>query len=315
MNMIRPHRTSCAAFTLVELLVTMAIIAILASIAITGLYVAQESAREARTAALISKIDSVVRPRWEAYRSRPLPADLQDLPGLSGNANPTLQQIAAARVQATRTLMRLELPERWEDLFAVTGSSPDMVISNSTVRTPAWLPVTGAMQSYRAYVDTIFNTRSAYPSVRFGGPECLYMIAVSDGAGDFSSRSLFSEHEIGDKDNDGAYEFRDAWGNPIFFFRWASGFTPYSELQRPDAPDPFDPRGTQAGAYALYPLIVSPGPDGLPGLWARSDGFFYGSSDANDNPFYKEDSSPLPGTPDGNSHFDNIHNHRSLDSQ
>jgi hypothetical protein len=83
----------------------------------------------------------------------------------------------------------------------------------------------------------------------------------------------FRPDEVGDKDDDGAKEFHDGWGNPIAFIRWAPGFSSdpggprsYSPVQIADPvrkPDPCDvatPRNDPS-AFELIPLIYSPGPD------------------------------------------------------
>ena len=73
----------------------------------------------------------------------------------------------------------------------------------------------------------------------------------------------FNASEIGDTNQNGYPEFLDGWGQPIFFLRWAPGFSPYSQIQVANSTsnhDPFDPRnveGGTAGAYQLLPLVYS----------------------------------------------------------
>ena len=74
--------------------------------------------------------------------------------------------------------------------------------------------------------------------------EMLYMI-VSMGSPE--AMEQFNQSEIGDTDGNGWPEFLDGWGRPIFFLRWAPGFSPYSDIQTMADPikhdhDPFDPR-------------------------------------------------------------------------
>ena len=55
-----------------------------------------------------------------------------------------------------------------------------------------------------------------------GPAELLYMI-VSMGSPE--AMEQFNSSEIGDTDNNGYPEFLDGWGRPIFFLRWAPGFS------------------------------------------------------------------------------------------
>ena len=68
--------------------------------------------------------------------------------------------------------------------------------------------------------------------------EMLYAILV-EGQGQLGSvfnRDEFKNSEIGDTDGDGLPEFVDAWGEPIYFFRWPILYP--SDLQKGYAPPP-----------------------------------------------------------------------------
>ncbi len=54
-------------------MVTVAIIGILASTMLFALFGAQETARESKTRFLISKLNSVIMPKYESYRTRRVP--------------------------------------------------------------------------------------------------------------------------------------------------------------------------------------------------------------------------------------------------
>ena len=68
-------RRGRAAFTLIELLISISIIAIMASMMLFALYSAQESAKADKTKALIAKLDSIIKSRWDSYRTRRVPVD------------------------------------------------------------------------------------------------------------------------------------------------------------------------------------------------------------------------------------------------
>ena len=97
-----------AGFTLVELLVTITVIGILAAIALGALNAAGNSAREAKTRALIAKLDHVIQMRYNSYLTRRVPIRTT---GMKPDA------AARARLAALRDLIRMEMPERWNDFL------------------------------------------------------------------------------------------------------------------------------------------------------------------------------------------------------
>ena len=58
------------AFTLVELLVTITIITLLASIVLFGLAGVQQSARERRARAQVLRIHELIAEQWQSYETR-----------------------------------------------------------------------------------------------------------------------------------------------------------------------------------------------------------------------------------------------------
>jgi prepilin-type N-terminal cleavage/methylation domain-containing protein len=62
-------RRSRRAFTLVELLITVSIIAIMASMVLFAVYSAQEMAKTQKTKALIAKLDAIIKAKYETYKT------------------------------------------------------------------------------------------------------------------------------------------------------------------------------------------------------------------------------------------------------
>jgi len=289
-------------FTLVELLVTIVIIGILAGIVMGALQAARQTAREARTKSLIARLDRIIMQKYEAYRTRRVAVDTSSIP----RDENYVRSVALARLQALRDLIRMEMPERFNDIDCEDTSGNSLVpypFSWGSIQRPAL-----SQRYYRKYRN------GTAPSAKYGSAECLYMIIASGSA---DERSQFSESDIGDKDGDGWPEFHDGWGEPIYFLRWAPGFSNSaalgfagdSDIQSGDHKkdhDPFDTRKVDPGAFKMIPLIFSGGPDEEPGLKIDDTAtpYFFNGDPTRDTTIGSPDS---PGDGD---HYDNIHNHR-----
>ena len=149
----------------------------------------------------------------------------------------------ATDVVSLRRRIREEMPDSWEDV-APNGAN----VTSGT---------TAPSRSYQAYKGPppYHANLSAY-----AGAECLFMIVTRSGM----FPDLISEipsRFIGDIDKDGKFEFWDGWGRPISFIRWAPGLVPVSRRDPVAYHDPLDPLGLDSSAFAMPPLIYSPGPD------------------------------------------------------
>jgi prepilin-type N-terminal cleavage/methylation domain-containing protein len=225
------QRHAPRAFTLVELLVVIVILTILGSLSLAGLNVGRQRAKIDATAATIRKINETVMEQYDSYSSR-----------ITASGTAGLNQL--------RRIMVEEMPDTWSDVFTVTSGSCK----------------TAPGRAYARYKQlTLSNAAKLSDNA---SAECLYMIVTRSGF-DPSALDQFRPLEVGDTDDDGLREFLDAWGNPILFIRWAPGFSILSPLQEPDSAkshDPVDNSFADPNGYALYPLIVSRGADGLIGL-------------------------------------------------
>lgn len=311
-------------FTLVELLVTIVILGILAGMVSGAVIVARQSARVAATKATIAKLHNILMARYESYRTRRVPIDTSGM---------TPHQAAQARLLALRDLMRMEMPDRWTDLWDFTNNVP---------RGPLYVP--GAPTLYQAYVNrcsTVSGGNYVFlPSDNHYPAKCLYLIVMLGGGSD--ARRQFHAAEIA-TDEDGFSMFIDGWGRPIYFLRGAPGFND-SDLQwniDPTSPatraasmqeaalddhDPFDTRRVDAAAWRLAPLIYSAGLDGEYGLWLKqydedrsaAKTYYWANTTYSIITDTKTNQPVLMGQPVpldavntlSTTHFDNIHNHR-----
>ena len=309
-------------FTLVELLVTIAIIAILASTMLVALQSSQQTARKSKSEAVVNKLHNVIIERWESYRTRRLP--------LAAGAS------RRARLSALRNLMKAEMPDRYRDLL--TGFDNTETVGDQRGLQSAYLRRLPGISNASTFAD-VNNLIAAPMGIAFNNQsaECLFLIiTVSMNADD---RAVFKDREVGDTDGDDMPEFLDGWGQPIEFLRWAPGFISDFQTQDPVARhDPFDTTKIEdsstsgkppqywdnmSGSYedlspmptvwgfGLVPLIISPGPDQEYGLYFLHGGY----SDQDENPYALYDSGGVnrwrgeADTTDGEQHFDNIHNH------
>lgn len=326
------------AVTLIELLITITIIAILSAAFLGASRSAMEHANAARTKTTIAKINGLLMERWASYATRRVPIDTS---GLGGG-----QALAWARLDATRTLMMLEMPSRWSDILGdtianrpptVSGSAPSITLQRTggaTTYGPIDLLYPPLTRAYLRRYDSLDN--SDLDAIRFNqGAECLYM-TIMLATGDGEARTLFSQQDIGDTDNDGAPEFLDGWGRPISFLRWPAGFI--SDLQttqlqtatnlidgNPDTDhDPFDHFRRDLVAFRVTPLIYSSGSDGISDLNSvpgQTNAPFYTNTpgvivDLNVYPTNGDGHRMIglqrdsPDAPDGDDNsLDNIHNH------
>jgi len=279
------------AFTLIELLVVIVILSILGSLSLAGLNVGRQRAKQDRTASTIRKLNEIIEPMYEDFATRSTPDAI--LP----------------------QLMCYEMPDQWADVQVGT------VVASGTF--PSALK-TGAIMRYARIAGTAAQ-RSALGAT-LSNAECLWLCVARSG---FQPDALeqFRPDELTDLDNDGAKEFADGWGKPIFFLRWAPGYVePLSYVQtqqiisqargrRPSTPPPPAIKSWRSALGLLTPLIYSAGPDEATNdTLSGPDGYgLQRPAGARSSPF-DFDEFPNAGAPrtepeNANAYRDNITNH------
>lgn len=297
-------------FTLVELMVVIVIVSILSALTLSGLGVARQRSKADVTRATIRKIDGYIVDMYERFFERSVPADSPNSTSIAGNLG---------------WLMTYEMPDQWQDVRI--ASEVANLRSNSSMKFLS----TGAVSTYAKVIDTL--RRKQIPQITDddaartalgkynSSAECLYLCVVRSG---YSPNALedFRPNEVGDTDNDGAPEFLDAAGQPIYFIRWAPGYSDpssrggnLSATQDPPASIQVDP--TYGTLRSMVPLIYACGVDGaLSKATETTD--YYGlerpKNRATYDPFEFPDSgkplvSATPGTAEYNAYKDNVTNH------
>ncbi len=283
------RRPARAAFTLIELLIVVLVISILAATVMFAMMAAQEQGRRARTRAQITKISECLARQWDSYRTRRVPVFIPLKTGPKAAAK--------IRLDALRELMRMEMPDRKSDL-----SGPAVLASE-----PALLKM------YKSSASSKWNTD-------YQGAECLYLILKHLKDENGTALDFFSDAEIGDVDGDKMPEILDGWGTPIRFLRWAPGFNSFIQGKNPvnavnPPSDPFDPMGVYPGGFALFPLVISAGPDKVFDIvFGTEEGLSYADTDPPNDPFMTIGNNEQLGqikdmNDDGEISMDDVHNH------
>jgi type II secretory pathway pseudopilin PulG len=283
-------------------MITIMIISILAAAVLGVAAVAGQTAREAKTRNIVSRLHTLLMEQYGTFASRrikfrrtsgaikgiedQIDKKFETTPGQPGyspiNARLRNQARAEARLYALRELMLMEVPDRWSDVWLadLSASQPGQPFyyGQRTELSDLYLR---KLKRLEVSTNSKTNTTNTLAQIRQNeSAECLFLV-IMNACGDGEARTLFPESNIGDTDGDGAPEFIDGWGHPISFLRWAPGFdsdvqlsadklyamtTTEQEIAIARDHDPFDLFRVDSNAFRLVPLIYSNGRDETSGI-------------------------------------------------
>ena len=198
MSYLDVHNRPRTAFTLIELLLVMAIIAVLASLGFSLIGSAERDALETRTQAGIERISDVLNRKLEDFRYRTLPVRMPV------GAPP--EDVQALHLQALAELLRVEFP------FLLVQVDPSITFpqNNSSPVNTVSPPLT------RPNIVSRYFQKVEDATAEFQDAELLYAI-LSLNFDEFGQplSAVLREREIGDTDGDGCMEVLDAFGDPL----------------------------------------------------------------------------------------------------
>ena len=235
-----PGNSARSAFTLIELIVVMGLIAVLASLAIYAVSAFQANARYSATEVLIIKLDSMIQQRrGDLYRYLK-----ESEQRVTGTVDPAY--VVAFRNQIANL--------NNGDAISYSSTYGGGVAGRST------RIVFGRKLSYRATFPQRFSEFSTPPTMtnpsnhraETESAEVMYHFLTSSSqfGGAAVEKGEFSDQEVADTDGDGLLEFVDAWGQPLRFYRWPT------RLIRAQTSDPTQPTGDTRAAYTLSNLNI-----------------------------------------------------------
>lgn len=237
----RPRR---AAFTLIELLAVIAIIAVLLAMSAAAFYRTRVQQQESATNVTLSKLQSELDVQWktvldrgaEDARTRSIP---QAILSWSGNDD------RRAKVVWTKILLRVEFPQTFYDAVNFPVALKSMGF-NVPMKSDYFQAVQGMAPAPVA--------NPGYPQAHYESAALLYLALKQGRRGmqAFNPNEQVGPHAIGSVDLYGKSfnVFIDTWGEPIAFIRWPTGATMMDDINQP----PFQVLNTIAGV----PTAVDP---------------------------------------------------------
>lgn len=221
-------------FTLTELLIVITIISMLASMSMIIVSTVQQSAQVSATEVNITRLDLIVTELYESYLHRRIDVPTNQIP----QNFRTPQLIARIRLHFIHDTMRMEMPSNWHEALNVPQAFPGtgMKVQDSPLRESyedAFIKAVCRVKGDNSFVFprkadgsidlTALLDDDDVTIVRTHAPAKLLYLIVMNAVPE--AREVIHERDIATSEEDGLSYFIDAWGQPIYFLRWAPGFS------------------------------------------------------------------------------------------
>ena len=224
--------TQRRAFTLIEILVVVTIIAIMITMMGAVITNTLKKAREAATVALILKIEGLLDERIRGFdratktRAFQQVADLRQASlkaaGIFGVSREVIEAVAR------KDFYRQNFPQRYEDMTPYATTGPLAYVPTAILTDPTLVPedtnVNGVLDpgedlngngKLDGYVHARHLRVTESAALLYFAATRMQVFGVPP-----VGESEFSTSEVRDTDGDGLLEFVDGWGRPLRFYRW-----------------------------------------------------------------------------------------------
>lgn len=298
---------SARGFTLVELLVVIGILGTISSLFIYAYRSARVESQNQKTRTTVEKISDVLNARLLEYENYPVPLAIPStaVPRPVAGARPKQELVERARLIMLREIIRTEMPDHPDDLKATEFWFLQLGTTNPVVIRPVATGLVNGLVDVFVPPANVLATSTTSRAVRLfsilssvarwdqtnANAELLFLIIADSEFDGSTALEMFGPSEIADTDNDGLKEFVDAFGVPIKWIRWPTGY----QIGGKNFPDmlnsgivdqatqsvsvdsePYDRLKADPGWRTTNtnlrpgvfppPLVVSAGPDGFFGL-------------------------------------------------
>ncbi len=222
---------------MVELLIVIAIIALLMSLTFSVMYGLTTQAEEVATTTTVRKIDALLQQRMDAF-NRAFKGNRLDAAVSIVSVTLAGQQIFGVReevkeILAKKRSFRFEFPQRLDErLFEEhppTGTAPKVAglpdsLFKAFAEPEARQQLVNEGNATPTAQDVLDRATQNWQKHRpeTESAELLYFAltaSTSYGVGAVDT-DRFTDEEVADTDEDGLPEFVDAWGQPLRFYRW-----------------------------------------------------------------------------------------------
>lgn len=237
------------AFTLLELLIVIAVIALLMGLSFSVMFGIVSQAEEQATITTVRKVDALLQQRMEAF-DRAFKGNRKTAAVNRISVELANQSIFGVRddvieILAKKAVFRFEFPQRMADRF-LFALDPDSIVAGipdtifRAVAAPnARQQLVNEGNSTPSDTDVQNKVIANWANHRVDTESAALLHFALLASGSFGIGSVdgdrFTDKEVADTDGDGLPEFIDAWGKPLRFYRWPTRLIDIT------APSPFTP--------------------------------------------------------------------------